>query len=275
MLPSFFRFTADLFPPSFLCAACRLPTWKTICDPCKQSLHFNQEILPPPFPGVEGAAPLLYSFHRTQSLIRHWKEHQGSDVRRALFRMPISLQNQLCEKHFFAVVPIPQDLGRAEKRGHQSAHEVARFFSRKIKVPILELLQLKEKITARVAGLSRFEREFAPNPFCIHRGFPEPGYLSQELERKVFQGKEIRILLIDDLMTSGSTLSKAQSTLHELLPRARIWVGGIGIRPNVLKETKSARLYHFPNFPNLHSLSYPGTPPLQSESAHQWPEEPS
>lgn len=257
MLFSFLRFTADVFPPTFLCAGCHRPAWKTICKACHGSLQWNPAILGAPLPGLEGAAPLLYSFHRTQSLIRHWKEHQGSDLRRALFRMPISLQNQLMEKHFFAIVPIPQDRERAEKRGHESALEVAQFFSRKLDVPILNLLQLSQKRTGRMAGRNRFEREFSHNPFKIRSEFPITGALGQALEEKVFQAKEIRLLLVDDLMTSGSTLSKATDTLQCLLPRARIWAGAIGIRPNVLNPAQEHRLPPDPELKRRHLSPHP------------------
>ena len=273
MLFSFLRFTADVFPPSFLCAACHRPTWKTICVSCLGSLQFNHEILSPPVPGLEGAAPLLYAFHRTQKLIRHWKEHPGSDLKQVLFKMPCKLQQKLINEQFFAIVPIPQDETRAEKRGHASALEVSRFFSSKLELPILPLLELSQRSTPRMAGRDRFEREFAPNPFQIHREFPQPGLLRNQLEEKVFHGKEIKLLLVDDLMTSGSTLGKAAETLKDLLPRSKIWAGAIGIRPNVLNPLRPTRTRQHPDSMPLPFHSHPENQPLRSESEWQWSEE--
>ena len=270
MLLSLLRFGTQVFPPSFFCPGCHLPTWKTVCDPCQKSLYWNHKILPAPFPGLEGAAPLLYSFHRTQKLIRHWKEHQGTELRRILMKMPMPLQNQLIENHFFMIVPIPQDQSRATKRGHESAFEVARFFSERLKVPILPLLKLKNKRTRRQARLNRFDREFSQNPFQINPEFPDSGAICAQLQEMVFQGKEIRILLIDDIMTSGSTLSRAEATIHELLPHAKIWVGAIGIRPNVLIQASEHPKHQSLGPKFLTQLKTPENPPLQFESGWQW-----
>ena len=188
--------------------------------------------------------------------------------------MPCLLQQKLIQEHFFAIVPVPQDETRAEKRGHASALEVSRFFSRKLELPILPLLELSQRHTPRIAGRDRFEREFSPNPFQIHREFPRAGLLRDQLEERVFQGREIKLLLVDDLMTSGSTLSKACEVLKGILPRSKIWAGAIGIRPNVLNRQHSDLTQNPPGSMPLSLNLHPGNPLLQSESEWQWPEEP-
>ena len=45
-------------------------------------------------------------------------------------------------------------------------------------------------------------------------------------------GNEIKILLADDLITSGSTLCKAAEMIHGLLPRAKIYGASLGFRPS-------------------------------------------
>jgi predicted amidophosphoribosyltransferase len=223
----------DSFPKPFACAGCSLTTWKSVCDPCKQTLQWNAEFLPSPVSELEALAPLLFSYSRTQTLIRRFKERGGNDLRRALFRMPAPLKNRLIETHFFAVVPVPQDVDRSYVRGHESAFETAQFFAKQLGVPVFPILKLKNKKTKRLTGLNKHEREWAENPFALLptsnqwwlKGFP----LFQE---KLNQGKEIRILLVDDLITSGSTLAKAGDTLKELDPNLRIWGGSIGFRPH-------------------------------------------
>ena len=233
MLISKFHSVLQQIPKVLFCAGCRNPAWVTVCNECKDSRYPNSSILASPVHEIEGVAPLLYSFERTQTLIRRWKEHGGTDLRKHLFRMPEPLRHELLQNHFFAIVPIPQSQKRSYVRGHDSALEVARFFSLKLDLPILTLLELKDEKTKRLTGLSRFEREFAENPFRITHEFPRNDSLSKKLGEAVDQGRETRLLLIDDLITSGSTISKAAETLQSLLPRSKIWAGSLGFRPNL------------------------------------------
>jgi hypoxanthine phosphoribosyltransferase len=82
-----------------------------------------------------------------------------------------------------------------------------------------------------VTGLQKFEREWAINPFLVSTE-KLPAVFKELMDEKIKHGREIRILLVDDLITSGSTLSKASLTLKEYYPRLKIWGGGIGFRPS-------------------------------------------
>ncbi len=230
-------------PKLFFCAGCRLPSSKTICLNCNETFYWNSEILPSFSHSIEGVAPLLLSFQRTQTLIRRWKEKGGSDLRSAIFKMPPLLHQKLIENHFFAIIPIPQDSRRSFARGHESALEVAKFYSKKLNVPIISLLELKDLKTERITGKDRFHREYSENPFRISKRFPEQHWMAEMFEEKILQGKEIRILLVDDLITTGSTVTKASETLLEFIPRSKIWVGSIGLRPGDLGQMKAPRLH--------------------------------
>jgi predicted amidophosphoribosyltransferase len=220
---------SDHLPKGFSCVGCARTTWKTICDSCKETLQWNQTYLPSPICELQAIAPLMFSYSRSQALIRQYKEHGGIDLRRALFRMPHPLLHQLTETHFFGVVPIPQDQERSFRRGHESALSTARFFANQLSLPVLPILKLKNKKTKRLTGLTKAEREWAENPFA----FCEDSSFCFELFReKMNSGREIRLLLIDDLITSGSTLAKACDTLITYYPKSKIWGGGIGFRPH-------------------------------------------
>jgi predicted amidophosphoribosyltransferase len=220
----------DYLPKGFSCAGCGLAAWKTVCEECKENLRWNSELLSSPVCELEAIAPLLFSFSRAQALIRRFKEQGGVDLKKTLFRINEPLKFKLMETHFFAVVPIPQDQSRSFRRGHESALSIARFFSRELGIPLLRLLKLPRGQSKQITGLQKFEREWAINPF-LYTSQDSPLVFMDLLEEKVNQRKEVRILLVDDLITSGSTLSKACSTLKETYPHFKIWGGGIGYRP--------------------------------------------
>ena len=219
----------EFFPKAFFCAGCKLPTWKTVCVSCRNSILTNSKIIPLPIDEVEGVAPLLYSFERTQSLIRHWKETGSTDLKQLLFRMPENLRRTLMDLHFFAIIPIPQDKKRSYRRGQESSFEVARFFSRQLDIPLISLLTLEQEDTPRLTGRNRFEREFSENPFRI----------SPFCIERMEHAREIHLLLVDDLITSGSTLAKAGETLLCCFPEAKLWAGSLGFRPKLSLDHSS------------------------------------
>jgi predicted amidophosphoribosyltransferase len=186
---------------------------------------------------MAGFAPLLYSFARTQSIIRRWKENRGSQLQQALFQFPPKLQQKLIDLHLFAIIPIPQNQNRSFKRGHDSALSVAKFYAENLGIPIIPLLGLKNKKTERITGKSRLHREFSENPFQITPLSPTLHYLYDVIQEKKLKQKEIRVLLVDDLITSGSTLNKATDLIAHYLPHSKIWGAALGIRPGVSKHS--------------------------------------
>ena len=192
--------------------------------------------MPSPIFEIEAIAPLLISYENTQRVIHRWKETGGTDLRRALFLMSECLKFRLLEQHFFAVVPIPQNQLRSVRRGHESALEVARFFAKELDLPILHLLELKDERVERQASRNRFDRAFSENPFQLSYDVPWDHSLRNELESRVYRGVEVRLLIVDDLITTGTTLGQAASVIKELLPRSRCMAGALGFRPKRKKE---------------------------------------
>jgi phosphoribosylpyrophosphate synthetase len=218
-------------PKFFLCPGCRHPTHQVICASCERLILRNTQILCSHHESIQGIAPLVYAFETTQAIIRKWKEYRGSQLQRILFQVPEVLRTQLIKLHFFAIVPIPQNQKRSFARGQDSAFEIAQCFSKSLDLPILPLLELQHKNPERQTGLGHFDREFSKNPFQIHTQFGWNSPLFRRMEEKVLNGEEIRILLVDDLITSGSTLTKSAMVIQSFLPRSKIWAGSIGYRP--------------------------------------------
>ena len=222
-----------MFPKLFFCSGCSIPSRTPLCAPCKESLYWNEQILPSPTQSIEGVAPLIISLERGQKLIRRWKDNRGSSLARQLFRMPPGLRRRLLELHLLAIIPIPQSQMRSYERGHDSAREVARFFSEQLAIPILPLLELRESNPRRQTGMSRFDRDFSKNPFGISRHLDRKNPLYQRILDQEQRGTPIRFLIVDDLITSGSTLSKASAVIKDWIPDSRCWAGSLGFRPKL------------------------------------------
>ena len=221
----------SLIPPSFLCPGCSMPCWGGICRSCVRSICRNSDILPSFKEGILGIAPLVYSFQSTHLLIRSWKERPGSKTEKLLFQIEPSLLRELQNCSLDYIVPIPQSIRRSRRRGHASALEVAKFFSQQLKVPIAHFLKLNTQLSARQASLSRWDRAFSRNPFDLADVIFEHPEIHTRVEQCVFREKNLHFFLVDDLITSGNTLKKAEETLHFLLPDSKIWAGSLGFRP--------------------------------------------
>jgi ComF family protein len=99
----------------------------------------------------------------------------------------------------WVIVPVPLSTDRLRERGFNQAALLARELSRRLGVPAAESVLVKSRDTAPQVGLSRREREVN-----LAGAFAVP-------DASVVKGKNI--LLIDDVFTTGSTLSAASSVL--------------------------------------------------------------
>ena len=186
--------------------------------------------------GILGIFPVFYSLTTTHLLLSYWKDHGGEQLRKILFTPSPELKSHLLEMNFEGIIPIPQHLDRSLKRGHASAFEVAKFFSKELEVPLHEnYLQLKSEFGAKQASLNEWERRHGENPFAINTklpflrkgtvGLPEP----EVKTGSIITAK--KILLIDDFITTGSTLQKAANLILLTNPSAKIFAASLGYRP--------------------------------------------
>jgi predicted amidophosphoribosyltransferase len=222
-MKTIFSHTARLWPPPFLCYGCKLPTWNGICTECRQTIRYIHSVLPSPTSELVAIAPIQYAFQSTYSLLRNWKEKPGTLLKNILFQLSPKLKAELLARHFQFVVPIPQSQARSWQRGQKSAEVVARYFASELNLPLYHLLELKDTDIPRQATLQIWERSFAPNPF----------QLSSKSATAFFGQKRARILLVDDLITSGNTLGKAAEIIHVALPGAKIYGASLGYRPRM------------------------------------------
>ena len=135
------------------------------------------------------------------------KTHSDIAVSKQLGKL---LNQKLCielmQPDFF--VPIPLHWTRYAYRGYNQAEEMAAVLAQKNSIPLVHLL-CRSKQTKFQAGLtSAVRKENLTDAFVV----------DHTMDRKQYQDKHL--VLIDDLMTTGSTLKEAGRQLLTLKPRA-------------------------------------------------------
>ena len=168
-----------------VCARCGMPTaFETfVCDECK-GVDF----------GFESArAPLRYEGVGKE--IVHSLKYRGYTAVVERLAAPLMLGVLDGERHYDAVVPVPLHRSRLRRRGFNQAELLARGVAREINAPVSDTLQVVRR-TRDQTELSAAER----------RANVEGAYTARGRVRG-------RVLLIDDVFTTGATMSACAWTL--------------------------------------------------------------
>jgi competence protein ComFC len=186
--------TTRIVPP--FCAACSEPfpgaiTGEFTCANCAhRELHFNAAVAVYRSRGI--VRRVIHDFkYGHQIHLRHvvarWLCQALDDVR-------------LVGRHFDVVVPVPLHPARERERGFNQASLLAEVLSARISIqskPVLERVRYTKTQTA----FDRAERmENLHNAFRL---------------RKNMNVRDCRVLLIDDVLTTGSTLSECARVLKD------------------------------------------------------------
>jgi ComF family protein len=109
-------------------------------------------------------------------------------------------------QEFDLIIPIPLHWKRYAMRGYNQAEEIAHVLSQKMQTPVIHLLK-RTHATAFQLTLSKKDRVTnVANIFTLAKKEYIPLYNNK------------RILIIDDLLTTGSTIASAGNALLELNP---------------------------------------------------------
>jgi len=107
---------------------------------------------------------------------------------------------RLRDRRFDLIVPVPLHPARERERGFNQATLLAALLSRKVQIPLRFALE-RIRFTITQTAHDRSERmENLHNAFRL---------------RKKMNVRELRVLLIDDVLTTGSTLSECARILKE------------------------------------------------------------
>ena len=115
---------------------------------------------------------------------------------------------------FDYIVPLPLHWSRYAFRWYNQAYEIAKVISKYSGKPVVSILQRNKK-TEFQSGLSRDERILNVN------------HVFEILDTNIEQYAGKSILLIDDVMTTGATVTAAVKALRRMQPK-KIIVGVVG-----------------------------------------------
>ncbi len=203
--------SADLAPDEYLCAACteRLPRIRPpFCHKCSE-----------PFAGdITGSFRCANCADRTLHFEAAVSAYRGRGLVRKLvhdfkygsqFHLRHPLADWLGEtlhdprlhgRRFDFIVPVPLHPARERARGFNQAQLLAELFSARIGLPLLRALE-RIRYTTTQTAFDRAERmQNLRNAFRL---------------RKKMDVRDSRVLLIDDVLTTGSTLSECARVLKK------------------------------------------------------------
>ena len=189
-----------------LCAYCKkfLSNFDILCCDCRYKI----------FPIVSKNIDVTPSFSMTVFAISDYKDplkklilaKSWSDTL-ASYQMGELMWDYLPlqELDYDVIVPIPLHWTRYAWRGFNQAHEIAKVLQKKKNVPLCHLLKRVKRTKFQSTLISSLRVENLKEAFVLNTQ-------AQDYTNK-------HILLIDDLMTTGSTLRSAAKTLLALKPR--------------------------------------------------------
>jgi len=222
--PDFIRGIASLlYPPA--CTICSAPvdSGEYLCTECESKVS---RIVPPfcatcsePFDGAitttfscaNCAHRRLYfeaavSAYRARGIVRHvilnFKYGRQIHLRHLVARWLVRAfdDERLRERQFDAIIPVPLHPARQRQRGFNQAELLADWLSDHLSLPLRPVLQRIHYTTTQTA-FDRTERmQNLRGAFRL---------------RKKADVRNLRVLLIDDVLTTGSTLSECARILKE------------------------------------------------------------
>jgi len=128
-----------------------------------------------------------------------YKYGEIEPLRHLLAQLCLDTVRQRLPGPFDAVVPVPADRGR--RRGFQPVAAVARVLARRLRVPFRPGLLAKKKSTPPQVGLSQAQR----------RANLDGAFVPARNRRAA----GLRILLVDDVSTSGATIRTCAAVLRK------------------------------------------------------------
>ncbi len=201
----------DVEPDSYVCVSCsekapriRPPFCATCSEPfngaitdiftcancAHRSLHFETAVAVYRSRGIVRRLVHEFKYGRQQHLrhpIAEWLFQTLGDPR-------------LHGRHFDALIPVPLHPARERERGFNQAELIAEILSRRSGIPLRNVLRRVRYTTTQTAYDRQERMENLKDAFCL---------------RKNADVRDLRMLLVDDVLTTGSTLSECARVLKD------------------------------------------------------------
>jgi ComF family protein len=177
------------------------------------------DALPPP------ACDAVWATHAygppVDDLVRDLKFHGSLPQARVLGMLMAIHRRDSSDPLPNAVVPVPLGRERFAERGFNQAQEIARHAARHLGLPLRPRLLRRSRNTDAQSGLgAEARRANLAGAFAIGRGRPPP-----------------RVALVDDVLTTGSTVAAAARVLKDAGVRwVEVWVAARALRTTDLER---------------------------------------
>jgi ComF family protein len=215
--------TSLLYPPSCTICSAAVERGEYLCDECDAKV---MRIVPPfcakcsePFDGAittefacANCAHRKLHFeaavaaYRARGIVRHvmlnFKYGKQIHLRHLVARWLVAAldDERIRERRFDAIVPVPLHPARQRERGFNQAELLAQWLSNHMAIPLRPALQ-RVRYTTTQTAFDRAERmQNLRDAFRL---------------RKNADVRRLRVLLIDDVLTTGSTLSECARVLKK------------------------------------------------------------
>jgi len=127
------------------------------------------------------------------------------------------LEKEEFSKDFDYIMPVPLHLSRKRERGYNQSRILAEEISKTVSVPLLEKVLIRKKKTKDQTHLSPEERERNVRGAFVARA------------DSTLRGK--KVILVDDVMTTGATLKECARVLKQAGAREVIGVTLVVVNP--------------------------------------------
>ena len=190
------------------CVHCHQPCWnKDLCTSCAQNLPWIDHLHIPPPKYVDEVHSLFFFDPPVQQWIHQYK-YGGKLFYAKLFSQ--LMQTQLVP-HFLVetLMAVPIHSSKLQERGYNQSYEISRLLSKSLDIADHSHGLIRTKKTLSQTGLkAKKRRSNVRNAFaCLPNAQIEQG-----------------VLLIDDVITTGSTVSAIAQTIRKKHPRSFIQV---------------------------------------------------
>jgi len=212
-----------LYPPTCVVCSANVARTEYLCADCQRRAP---RIVPPfcskcsePFPGaIDGAFTCANCANRTLGFDAAVSAYRSRGVVRFIvlqfkYNRQLQLRHPIAEwleeamndprlrpRYFDLVVPVPLHPARLRERGFNQAELLAKILAQKINVPLNSALE-RIRYTTTQTAFDRVERmENLRGAFRL---------------RKKIGVRGLHVLLVDDILTTGSTLSECARVLRE------------------------------------------------------------
>lgn len=193
------------FPPYCLgCSGALVKGEEILCTVCLGGLpktHYHTRFDNPVLSRLAGRLPIRYGWAflkfkkggMVQHLLHQLKYNNCPEIGERLGKAyGRELATTHAAREFDLIVPVPLHRSRLRKRGYNQSAWFAKGLSESLEIPWDETISIRTKATATQTRKSRSERwENVRHVFDVSTKFPV---------------KEKRILLVDDVITTGATL---------------------------------------------------------------------